>query len=164
LAEATFNIVSHPRHPTFLLTAFAIGVLVKKAIEINHVPKLLFIPNTNCIIEVSDIARLPSMSMSRRATFAAQARRDCYHPLVCWEGQFTRGKAMEKPIELNDDEIAAVGGGSATNIIIHMNSPHPGHRANFNDSLNNNFASFAVNSNNNSFNNSFNTILSFNII
>jgi hypothetical protein len=75
---------------------------------------------------------------------------------------------MEKPIELNDDEIAAVGGGlsvTISNIIINMFSGGlRGNRAMFNGSLNNNFASFAVNSNNNSFNNSFNTILSFTTI
>jgi hypothetical protein len=107
------------------------------------------------------------MSMSRRAAIAAQARRDGYHALVCWEDQFTMGDTMEKPMELNDDEIAAVGGGRSviSNIILSMfNGGLRGNRASFNGSLNNNFASFAVNSNNNSFNNSFNTILSFNII
>ena len=68
---------------------------------------------------------------------------------------------MEKPIELNDDEVDAVGGGR--NIIIHMFNGRS-NPARFNGSLNGNFASFAVNSNNNSFNNSFNTLLSFNTI
>jgi hypothetical protein len=75
---------------------------------------------------------------------------------------------MEKPVELNDDEIAAVGGGchgTISNIIMNwFNGGRHRHWASFYGSLNNNFASFAVNSNNNSFNNSFNTILSFNII
>jgi len=71
---------------------------------------------------------------------------------------------MEKPIELNDDEIAAVGGGLSVIIINMFNGGLRGRWARFNGSLNNNFASFAVNSNNNSFNNSFNTILSFSII
>jgi len=55
---------------------------------------------------------------------------------------------MEKPIQLNDDELAAVAGGFL----------------NFTNSLNNNLASFALNSNNNAFNRSFNTILSNNTI
>ncbi len=55
---------------------------------------------------------------------------------------------MEQPIQLNDDELAAVAGGFF----------------NFTNSLNNNLASFALNSNNNAFNQSFNTILSNNTI
>jgi len=55
---------------------------------------------------------------------------------------------MNTPIDLNDDEVAAVAGGFL----------------NFTNSLNDNLASFAVNSNNNSFNQSFNTILSNNQI
>ena len=55
---------------------------------------------------------------------------------------------MNTPIDLNDDEVAAVAGGLL----------------NFTNSLNDNLASFAVNSNNNSFNRSFNTILSNNHI
>ena len=55
---------------------------------------------------------------------------------------------MEQPIQLNDDELAAVAGGFF----------------NFTNSLNNNHASFALNSNNNAFNQSFNTILSNNTI
>ena len=55
---------------------------------------------------------------------------------------------MNTPIDLNDDEVAAVAGGFL----------------NFTNSLNDNLASFAVNSNNNSFNRSFNTILSNNQI
>ena len=51
---------------------------------------------------------------------------------------------MEKPIQLNDDEVAAVAGGFL----------------NFVDSFVNNLGSFAVNSNNNGWNGSFNTILS----
>ena len=56
---------------------------------------------------------------------------------------------MEKPIELHDDELAAVAGGW---------------NFNFTDSFSNNLASFAYNSNNNAFNHSFNSILSGNTI
>jgi len=64
-----------------------------------------------------------------------------------------RGKAMEKPIQLNDAEVASVAGGLLPGISVRI-------RNSFND----NFASFANNSNNNSFNDSFNTILSGNTV
>jgi hypothetical protein len=64
---------------------------------------------------------------------------------------------MEHPIQLNDTELAAVAGG--------VNGPSmPSISVRVRNSLNNNFASFANNSNNNSFNGSFNTILSGNTI
>ncbi len=60
---------------------------------------------------------------------------------------------MEKPIQLNDAEVASVAGGLLPGISVRI-------RNSFND----NFASFANNSNNNSFNDSFNTILSGNTV
>ena len=62
---------------------------------------------------------------------------------------------MNTPIDLNDDEVAAVAGGLILPVVPLVS---------ITNSVNNNLASFAVNSNNNSFNHSFNTILSNNTI
>src|SRR5262249_45163478 len=66
------------------------------------------------------------------------------------------GGTMKNLMELNDDEVAAVGGGRPNIYSDVFKHRQPGHFYDLYSSLVNNFASFAVNSNNNSFNNSFN--------